>query len=122
VLILARRHVRPTKSPAAAYCNDIGIDPNLRLNVGIDLPDIAAVVHVFSVGADRNNAVSRRNANARSQAQSRIAAVGTVNQRIGTDRRVERACGIAGKRTDTDGRVGGAGATVRGANRTARVV
>ena len=43
VFIPTRRDVRPTKSPAAAYGNQVRINPNLWLDRGVDVPDTSRV-------------------------------------------------------------------------------
>jgi len=72
MFISARRDVGSTKSAVAVYRNEIWIGANLRLNVRINLADIAAVAHVLSTDADGNNIVGRAQANTGSSAQGSI--------------------------------------------------
>jgi hypothetical protein len=78
VLVPARRDVRPAKSSATGYRNQIGVGPNLRLHIQVDLANIAAVIHVFSVGADRDNTMSVGNAATRVSSQSDIPGAGGI--------------------------------------------
>ena len=48
MFVAARRDIRAAKSTAAAYRNEIGVGPDCRLNVGIDVADKAAVVHILA--------------------------------------------------------------------------
>ena len=70
MFVSARRDVCSAKSAVAVYRNEIWIGANLRLNVGINLADIAAVARVLSTNADSNNVVGRAHATACSSAYS----------------------------------------------------
>jgi hypothetical protein len=112
VFIPARRYVRPAKSAAAVYGNQVRIRPNLWLHVRIDLADIATVAHVLAIDvrANADNAVGRRDAATGLPAHSRVEdAAGVVKERATTDGGIEVAGGVIGKRVSTDGRVHVAG-------------
>jgi hypothetical protein len=59
MFVSSRRHVRAAEPAIAVYRDQIWIGANLRLNVGINLADIAAVAHVLSTDADSNHVVGR---------------------------------------------------------------
>src|SRR6476620_47699 len=78
MFVSARRDVRPSKSAAAVYRDIIGIGPNLRLNIGIDPTDIAAVAHVLTIGAAGNDIISRGDITASTVAYCDILGPGRV--------------------------------------------
>src|SRR5882762_63105 len=59
VFVSARRNIRATKSAVAVYGNEIWVRSDLRLNIGIDLADIAAVAHILGTDADSNHLIGR---------------------------------------------------------------
>ena len=61
MFVSARRDVCAAKSAVAVYRDEIWIGANLRLNVGINLADIAAVAHVCTIDANRNDVISGGN-------------------------------------------------------------
>ena len=106
MFVSARRDVCAAKSAVAVYRNQIGVGANLRLNIGINLADIAAVAHVLTRGADGNYLIRGIDGAAAEYAQADIAvAGGVVSQRISSDSRVGEACGVVNKRSITNGRV-----------------
>src|SRR5436190_16493799 len=110
MFVPARRDVRPTKSAVAVYGNQVWIDPNLRLNVGIDLADKTAVAHVLTKATDGNNVIGSTDGAAGGEAQRDIAvAAAVVTQCNATDGGVARAAGIIKERVPTDGRICGTG-------------
>jgi len=62
VFIPARRDIRSAKSAAAIYGNQIGINPNLWLDRGVDVPDTSRVTlasNTIHIHADANIKVAR---------------------------------------------------------------
>ena len=102
VFVSARRYIRPAKSAVAVYGNVIWIRSDRRLNIGINLTDIAAVTHVLTKGADSNYLIRDTDGAASEDAQANITIAGAVvSQRISADRRVAEACGVVNKRSMT---------------------
>ena len=94
MFVPARRDVRPAKSAAAIDGNQIWVGPNLRLNVGVDLSNIATVAHVLAIDvrANADNAVARRDAATGLPAHSRVEdAAGVVKEGATTDGGIEVA-------------------------------
>jgi hypothetical protein len=58
MFVSARRDVCSAKSAVAVYRNLVWVGPNLRLNIRVNLPDIATVAHVCTICANRNNVIS----------------------------------------------------------------
>src|SRR6476620_7142722 len=52
VFVPTRRDVRTTESAVAVYGDHVWVGPDLRLNVGIDLANKTAVVHVLTKCTD----------------------------------------------------------------------
>src|SRR5437867_12025470 len=78
MLIPARRDVRASESSVAVYGYQIGIGPDLWLNIGIDLADIATIAHIFTSSAYGNNVTTRDNVEPRRLAHSNIMGAGSV--------------------------------------------
>jgi hypothetical protein len=91
VFVSTRRDIRPTKSTVAVCGNEIWVRSDLRLNIGINLADIAAVAHVLTTDADGNHVVGGSHATADSSTQ------GCVESSTGIDREGKDAAGcVAG--------------------------
>jgi hypothetical protein len=84
VFIPARRYVRPAKSAAAIYGNVIGISPNSRLLVRVDVADKATVIHVRTFGADTDNVDCIRDVAAGAPTQGREEVALGMTERINT--------------------------------------
>ena len=69
MFVSTRRDVAAAKSAVAVDGNHVWVGANLRLNVRIDLADIAAVAHVLTTSADGNDIVGRTDAIAGASAQ-----------------------------------------------------
>jgi hypothetical protein len=114
VFVSARGDVRPAESAVAVYRYQIWVGSNLRLNVGIDLADKTAVVHVLACSADGNHAVSGIDGGAGEDTQGDITVAGTVvSQRFNANGCVGESCGIVKKRPMTNGRVGSTSCVVK---------
>jgi hypothetical protein len=61
MFVSARRDVCSAKSAVAVYRNEIWIGANLRLNIRVNLSDIATVAHVCTIYANRNDVISGGN-------------------------------------------------------------
>ena len=55
MFVSARRDVGASESAVAVYRDQVWIGANLRLNIRVNLADIAAVAHVRTICANRNN-------------------------------------------------------------------
>src|SRR5262249_52744360 len=86
----------------AVYRNEVWINTNLGLNIGINLADIAAVAYVLSTNADGNNIVGSRNIIAGSTANSNVVGAGSVaKERRITDGCVSVAGCVSNKRSNS---------------------
>jgi hypothetical protein len=78
----------------------------LRLNVGIDLADIAAITNVLTSGADSNHVTGRGDGAAGSSAQGGVEIAGGVGRKCKDSiRRVAVARGVAEQSAVAAGRV-----------------
>jgi len=69
---MSRRDVCAAEPAGAVYRDRVWVDANLRLNVGINLADIAAVAHVLTANADGDNIVGRTHASTGPSAQGSV--------------------------------------------------
>ena len=72
MFVSARRDVVASESAVAVYRDQIWIGANLRLNIGINVADIAAVAHVLTSNADGNNIVGRGDTSTGPSAQGSV--------------------------------------------------
>src|SRR5262245_17320606 len=95
MFVSTRGYISPTESAVAVYRDRIRIGSNLRLNVGIDVADKTAVVHVLTKCTDGNNAICGTNGGPGGRAQGNIReASAVVTQRATTDGDVAEAGGV----------------------------
>ena len=98
MFVSSRRDVRATESAVAVYRDQVWIGANLRLNVGIDLADIAAVAHVLTANADGDNIVGRAHATTGPSAQGSVeGATGVGRECKDADCRIVVAASIGKK-------------------------
>ena len=110
MFVPTRRYIRTAESAVAVYRNQIGVGPDLRLNIGIDLANIAAVAHVLTSGADRDHAVSDSDAGSGESTQGDGPVAGSVvGQRRVAEGSVEDPLSVARECPNPDGDVGCAG-------------
>ncbi len=106
VFIPAGRYVTAPKPAAAGYRDRIGVGPNNRLHIGVDVADKAAVAHVRPSSADTNNVTGRGDTVSSVSAQRRVeVAASAISERIVTDSRVAITGDIVPERKITSGRV-----------------
>ena len=110
MFVSARRDVRAAESAVAVYRNQIGVGPDLRLNIGIDLANVAAVAHIRATGADRDHAVSDSDGGSSENTQGDVPVAGSVvGQRRVAEGSVEEPLSVARECPNPDGDVGCAG-------------
>jgi hypothetical protein len=95
------------QSAVTIYRDQVRVGTNLRLNIGINLADIATVAHVLTKGTDGNSLVRGTDGAAGEKTQGDIVVAGTVTERTSADGRVAEACCVVEERPIADSRVGG---------------
>src|SRR5215216_2152183 len=114
VFVSARRDIRSTESAVAVYGNEIRVRSDLRLNIGINPADIAAVAHIRSTAADSNHVVGVNDIIASSVAYCDILGPCRVcKERAKTNRCIAVATDIVAESIDASGRIKISGAVVQ---------
>ena len=94
--------LRATKSAVAVYRDHVWVRAHLRLNVRIDLADIAAVAHVLSTTADGNDVVRRAHVKTGPSAQGSVeGSAGVGREGKNSDGRIVVAGSVGKKRSVT---------------------
>jgi len=102
MFVSARRDVGAAESAVAVYGDQVWIGAHLRLNIGINVPDIAAIAHVLTTNADGNNIIGRADATTGPSVQGSVeGSTGVGRECKESDCRIAVAGSVAKKRPVT---------------------